>query len=159
MDDVGLVLTVIAALGCGLVAGAFLAFSSFVMGALARIPAPEGIRAMQSINIVVINPIFMLTMFGTAVVCIVVAILSLVEWEDPESIYVLAGSALYVVGTIVETIVFNVPRNDALAAADPDAPASEELWRRYHREWTAGNHVRTIAAFAAAALFTGSLTL
>jgi uncharacterized membrane protein len=82
---------------------------------------------------------------------------SLVEWDEPESIYPLTGSAPYLVGTILVTIAFNVPRNDALAAAASDGDDSADLWRRYVREWTAWNHVRTAAALAAAALFTVAL--
>lgn len=37
------------------------------MKALARIPAAQGIAAMQSINITVINPWFMMAFMGTAV--------------------------------------------------------------------------------------------
>ena len=118
MDDLIFALTLLSALGCGLVAGAFFAFSTFVMKALGRLPTAQGIAAMQSINVVVINPWFMTAMFGTALACVVLAILSFVEWEEPESIYRLAGGALYVLGTILVTIAFNVPRNDALAAAD-----------------------------------------
>jgi uncharacterized membrane protein len=51
-------LTFVSALGCALVSGIFLAFSSFVMGALARISPPSGIAAMQAINVVVLNPGF-----------------------------------------------------------------------------------------------------
>ena len=35
-------LTLVSALGCGLVAGVLFAFSSFVMNALARLPAAQG---------------------------------------------------------------------------------------------------------------------
>jgi len=157
MDDLIFTLTLISALGCGLIAGAFFAFSSFVMKALGRLPAAQGIAAMQSINIVVINPWFMTALFGTALACVALAVLSLLEWEEPESVYRLAGSALYLVGTILVTIAFNVPRNDALAAAAPDGDDSADLWRRYVGEWTAWNHVRTAAALVAAALFTVAL--
>jgi uncharacterized membrane protein len=51
---------VIALLGSALIGGIFFAFSSFVMKALARVPSPEGIAAMQSINVVVLNPSFQL---------------------------------------------------------------------------------------------------
>jgi len=47
--DVLSVLTLVAALGCGLVAGIFFVFPTFIMKALARIPAAQGIAAMQSI--------------------------------------------------------------------------------------------------------------
>ena len=62
--------TLVTALGCGLVAGVFFAFSTFVMAALKRLPAAEGIAAMQSINILAVTPIFMTTLFGTAVACL-----------------------------------------------------------------------------------------
>ncbi len=153
IDDSLFALTLLAALGSGLIAGAFFAFSSFVMSALNRLPPAQGIAAMQSINVVVINPVFMLALFGTALACVVVPVLCLLEWDEPEAIYRLAGSALYLVGTILVTIAFNVPRNDALAAVEPDSTESTSLWRRYVAEWTAWNHVRTAAALTATACF------
>lgn len=57
------------ALGCGVAGGAFFAFSTFIMRALARLPAPQGIAAMQSINVVVITPLFMMALFGTGAAC------------------------------------------------------------------------------------------
>jgi len=157
MDDFIFALTLVSALGCGLIAGAFFAFSTFVMKALARLPGAQGIAAMQSINVVVINPWFMTALFGTALACVAAAVISLFEWDEPESIYRLVGGVLFLVGTILVTIAFNVPRNDALAATDPEGDDSADLWRRYIREWTTWNHVRTAAALAAAALFTVAL--
>ncbi len=58
--------TLTAVLGSGLIAGTFFAFSSFVMPALARLPAAQGIASMQSINVVVINPLFLGVFVGTA---------------------------------------------------------------------------------------------
>ncbi len=154
MDDALFALTLVAALGCGLVAGTFFTFSTFVMTALARLPAAQGIAAMQSINIVVLNPLFMLAFLGTALVSVAVAVLSALEWEEPAAFYQVAGSALYLVGTIFVTIAFNVPRNDALAAVNPEDAGSAGLWRRYVTEWTAWNHLRGLAALAAAASLT-----
>lgn len=50
-DSVLQALTFIAAISSGLVGGTFFAFSNFIMKALARLPASNGISAMQSINI------------------------------------------------------------------------------------------------------------
>jgi len=61
---------VMALLGSSLIAGVFFAFSSFLMKALARIPTHQGIAAMQSINVVVINPTFLGTFMGTGVLCL-----------------------------------------------------------------------------------------
>ena len=159
MDDALFAVTFVAALGCGLLAGVLYAFSSAVMKALGRIPAPQGIAAMQSINITVINPWFMGSFFGPAPICVAVIVLTALEWEEPQAFYQLAGSALYLVGSILVTMAFNVPRNDALEAVDPESADGEKYWRRYLVEWTRWNHVRTAAAFAAAVLFTIALTV
>jgi uncharacterized membrane protein len=146
-----------AALGCGLIAGVFFAFSSFVMSALARIQPAQGISAMQSINIVVINPLFMVVFVGTAVACLGLAVSSLLGWHQPGAGFVLAGSLLYIVGTFLVTMVFNVPLNDALAKVDPGSLESANLWVSYVGTWTIWNHVRTAAALGAAASFTLAL--
>jgi len=157
MDGFLFTLTLLSALGCAVVAGVFFAFSTFVMKALARLPSAQGIAAMQSINLAVITPLFMGALFGTALTCVALAVISALEWDEPEVIYQLAGSALYVFGTILVTIAFNVPRNDALAAVDPASADGANLWRRYVAEWTAWTHVRTAAALAAAASLTVAL--
>lgn len=146
------VLTFCTALGCGLMAGVCFAFSTFVMPVLARLPAAQGIAAMQAINVAAITPLFMAALFGTAAACLVVAVSSIAAWQKPGAVFLLVGSLLYVVGTILVTIVFNVPRNDALAAVDPASADGARLWADYLGSWTAWNHVRTAAALGAAAL-------
>jgi len=157
-DQLLFALTLFAALGCGLVAGVFFAFSAFVMKALARLPAGEGIAAMQSINVVVLNPWFMTAFFGTAAACVLALITSLLRWHEPGSAYLLAGSVLYLVGSLLVTIVFNVPRNEALAAVAPTDPNGAKLWAGYVASWTAWNHVRMAASLAAAASFSVALS-
>jgi uncharacterized membrane protein len=157
MDGVLVALTMITALGCGLSAGALFAFSSFVMPALARLQAPHGIAAMQSINVQAVTPVFMTALFGTAVACIALGIWALADWDDSYGPWLLAGGVLYLGGTIGLTIAYHVPRNNALAKADPMSADGAELWRRYLREWTAGNHVRVAAALAATAALTEAI--
>ena len=124
-------LTLVSALGCGLIAGAFFAFSTFVMNALAKLPPSQGIAAMQSINIAVINPMFMTALFGTGAACLVLVAVSLFRWHKPGAGWLLAGGLVYLVGTILVTIVFNVPLNNALAAVDPTRTEGASLWDRY----------------------------
>jgi uncharacterized membrane protein len=147
-----MVVTVGAALGSGVMGGAFFAFSSFVMGALGKLAPPEGIRAMQSINVVVINPVFLGVFVCTALVCGVLAVLSLKSWSDPGSALRLAGCVAYVVGTFGVTMLFNVPRNDALDALAADTADAAAYWARYLGEWTWWNHVRTVAGVAGSLL-------
>ena len=146
-------LTIVSALGSGLVAGVFFAFSTFVMGALGRLAPGQGIAAMQSINVVVINPWFFAAFFGTAVGCLVLAVFGLFNWSQPGTLCLLAGSALYLLGSILVTMAFNVPLNDALAAVAPDSTDGTILWTRYLSVWTSWNHVRTAGSLAAAASF------
>ena len=145
------VLTFFAALGSGLVAGLFFAFSVSVMTALDRLPPREGMAAMQYINVAILNPWFFAVFFGTALACIALAVFSLSDWSGPGAAYLLAGGALYLVGSILVTMAFNVPLNNALAAAKPDEGA--QLWNRYLSTWTAWNHVRTAASLLASASF------
>lgn len=147
-------LKLFAALGCGLIAGVFFAFSAFVISALARLEPTQGIAAMQSINITVINPLFMTAFLGTAAACIFLAFSSLLRWHQPGAAYLLLGSLLYLVGTFLVTIVFNVPLNDALATVKPDSTDGANLWISYLANWTVWNHVRTAAALVAAASLT-----
>lgn len=138
-----------AVLGCGLVAGIFFAFSTFVMNALRQLPAKNGIAAMQSINITVLNPWFFTAFFGIAVVCLILAVLAVTSWNGVDSVYLIAGSALYLFGTLFVTISFNVPLNDRLSKVDPDSANGVELWSHYLLRWTYWNHVRTVASIGA----------
>ncbi len=146
-------LTLAAALGAGLIAGAFFAFSSFVMRALGRRPAPEAIAAIQSINIVVVNPLFLGVFMGTAVLAVALAILAWLDGTVAGVDYLLGASALYVIGTFGVTVTCNVPLNNQLAAVHPASDAGAALWSRYLKQWVLWNHVRTVAATLACAGF------
>ncbi|MCU0566570.1 MAG: DUF1772 domain-containing protein [Oculatellaceae cyanobacterium Prado106] len=149
-----LVLKLFAAIGCGLIAGVFFAFSTFVMQALAQQPPAAAIATMQSINITVINPWFMTAFLGTGVVCLLAIVAALLKWQPPISTFLLMGSLFYLIGTVGVTIVFNVPLNDALAIANPNSTEGANLWANYLTKWTLWNHVRTIASLIAAVMFT-----
>jgi uncharacterized membrane protein len=157
IDGFLFVFTLITAIACGLVAGFFFAFSATVMKALARLPAAHGLAAMQSINIVVINPWVMAALFGTGLACIVLVVAAFVEWGEAYAVYLLLGGLLYLAGVVLLTFVYHVPRNDAMAALDPEDAAAASHWTRYATTWTAWNHVRTVAPLASATLFTIAL--
>src|ERR671916_261590 len=157
MNGLLFVLTLLAFLGCGMMAGVFFAFSAFVMKALARLPAEQGIGAMQAINVAAVTFAFMAALFGTALACGVLAVWVLFAWDEHFAPYLLVGSLLYLGGTIVLTITYHVPRNDALARVEPHSADAESYWVRYLSGWTAWNHVRAAAALAAAATLTIAL--
>jgi uncharacterized membrane protein len=159
MDGLLVALTAVTALGCGLNAGVFFAFSSFVMKALARLQPAQGIAAMQSINLMAVTPAFMTALFGTAAVAVAVAVWALVDWNDSFGPYLLAGGAIYLLGTIGLTIAYHVPRNNALAAVTPHHAEAAGRWTQYVVEWTRANHLRAAASLAAAVSFTLALRI
>jgi uncharacterized membrane protein len=91
---------------------------------------------------------------GTATACAVLAVFSLFRWHKPGAGYLLAGSLLYLVGAILVTVIFNVPKNNVLAAVDPASSEGARLWGDYVSSWTVWNHVRTAAPIAASSSLT-----
>jgi uncharacterized membrane protein len=148
-----IVATFAAALGAGLIAGTFFAFSVFVIAALGRLPAAQGIAAMQSINVVVINPVFLGVFIGTAVLSLALLVAAFFGWPSTRAIYLAAGAVLYVGGCFLVTMLLNVPLNDALAAVNAESAEGAKLWARYLSDWTMWNTVRTVASLAATACF------
>lgn len=155
MNDLMTALIVAALLGSALVGGIFFAFSSFVMKALARVPSSEGIRAMQSINVVVINPAFLGAFIGTAVISAVIALLASGIWNESLSHWFFVGALHYVIGTFLVTALGNVPLNNRLESVSPEE--GDQLWSHYLNKWTFWNHIRTTAAMIAAFCFTMGL--
>lgn len=151
------ILTATAGIGCGLVGGVFFAFSSFVMPALERLPTVNGVAAMQSINVTAVTPALMTALFGTAVVAVLVPV---VAWRTGADAPVLAlvciAAGLYLLGSIGVTAGANVPLNNQLAAMTASA-VSDKAWTEWVRAWTTRNHIRAIAALAAAATYGAAL--
>jgi uncharacterized membrane protein len=148
------VLLWISAIGAGLIAGVFFAFSTFVMTALDRAGQVCGILVMNSINSTILQSMFMPVFYGTTLTSAALAVVALSSWDGNRSAVMLAAAVLYVLGMFMCTVVFNVPLNDALDAVDPVRPASAAMWTRFLNDWTFWNHVRTVAALGAASLFT-----
>jgi uncharacterized membrane protein len=151
MDGLLAVVTLFAALGCGVVAGVFFAFSAFVMKALDRLPAPRAVAAMQEINVAAPTPAFMAALFGTALACVALIPWSLFLWGEPSAVYLLAGGSLYLICAIVPTVVYHVPRNEALARVEAGSAEAKSRWSGYVVGWTAWNHLRFAGALAASA--------
>jgi uncharacterized membrane protein len=146
-----------AAVGCGLLAGLYFAFSAFIMTALGRIGQAAGIAAMNAINIAIVQSLFMPIFLATTAASAVLAVTALLRWGEPGAIAMMAGGVLYVLGMFVVTMIFNVPLNNALAATDPASHEAASLWARYLTDWTLWNHVRTVASTAACALFIAAI--
>lgn len=147
----------LALLGSGLMAGLFFAYSNSVMPGLAKMPAPHGIAAMNHINVVILNPLFLTVFMGTAVLSLLLVAAAFLGWTARPA-WVLAGAVLYLAGNIAITMGINVPMNNALAAAGADGPNSATLWAAYLDRWVFWNHARAFACTGALAAFAVALT-
>ena len=147
-------LTILTATGAALVGGVLFAFSTFVMRALDSLPAPDGIAAMQAINRDAPNPLFMAALFGTGLAFVVLAV-SRFRQPGPAAVPIVA--CLLYAATLLLTVAYHVPRNDALAAIDPHAAGSAAFWSDYVSSWTAWNSVRAATAIASAVVVLTSL--
>jgi uncharacterized membrane protein len=150
-------ITLVAAVGAGVTGGVYFAFSTFVMRGLRRLPERQGLQAMQAINQAAPTPLFMTALFGTAALCVGLVVVGARRWGDAGAVQLVVGSSLYLV-SVVLTIAFHVPRNDALDQVDAASAGAAQRWLDYASVWTLGNHVRTLAAIAGAALLAQALT-
>jgi uncharacterized membrane protein len=144
------------AVGAGLVAGVFFAFSTFVMKALAQLPSEQGVAAMQRINVVVMNPAFLGLFVGTALIAGICGVGALFSWGSLRSALLLAAGVLYTAGCFGVTVVFNVPRNERLARLQPGSDEAATYWQVYLQEWVFWNHIRTVASSSSAVAATFS---
>lgn len=141
-----------AAVGCGLIAGVYFGFSSFVMMSLGRL-GWVGATSMNAMIVDIVKspfiPLFILTTLSSAIL----AGMAMFRLGEPGSVAMLAGGVLYVAGMFIVTMVFNQPMNEALAAVDPATAKGASLWVGYLRDWTFWNNVRTLASTASFVLF------
>jgi uncharacterized membrane protein len=151
VDKFLFVVTILGALGTGLLAGNFFAFSAYLMRALTGLSAERGIVAMQAITAAIKSLAFLVLFFGTALLCAILASLALLTWDEPGSSYRLAGALLFLLGAFPVTMLIHAPLNRRLAIASPDAKEGRDLWKRFQASWGAWNHLRTLTALLACA--------
>ena len=141
----------------GILAGIFFAFSDFVMKSLAEINPVSGIDAMQAMNRRVYGSLFLILLMGFAMLSAGVAIFAYLKLSPPLSSWIIIGAAIYLIGVMLVTIIFNVPMNqklDGMSSADAETAV---YWSAYLKNWTLWNHVRTIACIGSMACYLGAL--
>ena len=146
------------ALGCGLMAGTFFAFSTFVMRGLNGRPAPEAIAAMQAINVAVVNPLWMAVFLGNAAASLSALIWALLHRGHAATPLLVLGALLYLVGCFGVTVAGNVPLNDALALVKASDDNAAKVWNDFYASWMFWNHLRAFASLGASASFIWALT-
>ncbi len=126
----------------GFLGGVYFAFSFFVMQSLNKIDHKEAIKAMNSINLVILKSPFMILFFFSSFVALVLFLESLFVYEILSSRGF--ASLVFLAGMFLCTAIKNVPLNDKLASFN-DSLSPEIEWNYYYKNWTMWNHVSTVS--------------
>ena len=153
------VLTIAALVGAAMNAGVLFTFSTFTMSGLKRLTPAAGAAAMQEINREAPKPPLMSLFLGTGLLSAALLVDGLGNLDELAARYQVAAAMLFLVGVILLTGLYHVPRNDRLDQVDPTSSHGQRYWEIYRRQWTRMNHVRTIAPATAAVLLALSLTV
>jgi len=147
-----------ATLTMGLVAGAFALYAHAVMPGLRETDDRTFVTAFQQLDRAIINPWFMITAFGGALVLTLVA--GIANRGTPALPPIAAAFGLYLVAVIV-TVAVNVPMNDAIKAAGDPAHVDVTQVRAQFNEarWAAWNLVRVATSVPAFGLLAWALVL
>lgn len=150
----------VAGFSAALVAGVLQSFSEMVMDGLRRAEAPSAIRAMQQINRRVFRTVFLTLAMGLAPYMAGLAVHAWLQTDGAQRMLIVSGALVYLFGVIGVTGLGNVPMNEKLAEMLADTMEAADYWHFYVKVWTRLNHVRTVAAGLAGALFlAGALVL
>lgn len=144
-DSLFFVLTLLTALGSGIMAGALFVFSNMVLKGLRTAPTPTAIAAMQALNGAVDRSLFVAVFTGTGVASLALAVSTAFRWDGVGSVLLLAGSLLYL-SAIVITRIVHLPRNAVLMTKDPETQESAAWWEEFRSVWNTWNRVRTVTA-------------
>jgi len=141
-------------------AGIIFIFSNTIMPSLATLDADVGISIMNEINIVIVNPAFIVAFFGG----LISAYPAGVMWKNPNDFskparyYAVAMTLVFFFGEVMVTITQNVPRNNALLEVDPESEVGASYWEvQFLKGWVGWNNARCF--FSAASAILGGLSL
>jgi len=139
-----------ALLAMGLIAGVYYAYACSVMPGLAGADDRTLVDVMQRINIAIVNPVFMFSFFGALTLPVLAAVLERRLGRTEAAVWIIGATVLYFV-SLVTTVAFNIPLNDALAGAgDPHRIADiAALRQRFEAPWITWNIVRAVLCTAA----------
>nr|WP_295877063.1 anthrone oxygenase family protein [uncultured Chitinophaga sp.] len=149
------IVLILAVLTTGLLTGIFFGFEVSINPAFARLKDAEYITAMQAINDVIVNPVFIFVFLGAAVFLPLAAY----QQQGRRRSLLWIAAALYIIFVLGVTSVCNVPLNDALAKVSVSGASAEQLhaareqfaapWNMWHTIRTYAGIIATIVAIVA----------
>ena len=149
-----LLLCVFSVIACGLVSGVFLAFSGFVMRSLSKAKASAGIEVMQIINREVWPTLFIALLLGMSALSPGLMAYAYFQIEGTASTLIITGGAIYLLGSFVVSLAFNVPMNNRLDSRECASAEVAIYWTNtYVPRWTFWNYIRAASSGSAAVCY------
>lgn len=137
-----------------LVSGLYFGYVVSVNGGLHRLSDYEYVKAMQSINVAIQNPIFFVSFIGPLLLLPLTTFLQ-GGANSMQFALLLASSILYIAGSFGLTMVGNVPLNQRLARFDVTKASDNKIVQAragFEKQWNRLHTIRTIASIAATVL-------
>lgn len=149
------VLLMITATLTALISGLFYAYSCSVIPGLGKLSDVEYLKAMQSINREILNPVFFLSFMGTAIMLPVTTLIF--RGENPTFIFLLSATLVYLTGVFGVTMFGNVPLNNQLDQFDIASSTVDTVKKMravFENRWNFLNHIRSICSVVSIILVT-----
>jgi uncharacterized membrane protein len=157
------VVLALTAITVGITTGVMFCFQLAIMPGLGRLPDKEFIAAFQQFDKKIVHPVFILgTFLGGGALLIVATFLYRHESESATFRLLAGASALYLLGVVVLTLAFHVPRNNTLAdfsVASATVEQAAAARQDFEGPWIRAHVVRTLASVASLALVAFALAL
>lgn len=159
-QSLGMTALIVALLASGLLAGLYYSYAVSVMPALGAFDDRTFIDVMNKINVVIVNPPFMLTFLGSVGFTALAGAFCLKPDARPVLIWVGIGLALNIISLVI-TSTINVPLNNKLAAAATSTAPGDlaTLRAQFESTWVHWNVIRGLANTAAAGVLAWALVL
>ena len=133
----------------GLVAGLMYAYSCSVNTGLKNLPDPSYLKAMQSINLAIQNPLFFISFMGLLVIFPVTAFKYYHAGANATFCLILASAVIYIAAVFALTVLGNVPLNETLAKFKIDEASIREVASMrilFEKRWNTFHTIRTVAS-------------
>lgn len=140
------------ALSSGMMAGVYLAFSSFIMKAFASLGTEAGIDAMNAINRDILQSLFMPLFFGSTLLSVVLVVVGFWQLPSDRALAAITAGLIYALGMFGVTAAGNVPLNNRLDEVSGNSEEAARVWSMYLSKWTRWNSVRTVASIVTVVL-------
>ena len=136
----------------GVLGGVLFGFSSFVMPALRRLPAPQAVEVMQAVNRTAPRALGLpLVVSGPGTAAVAAWALTRPDVSGAARMLLVTGATTAVAAFAI-TAVYHVPRNDRLDTIDAKTEAAAAAWASFVPGWVSMNHARTALSLVSAGL-------